>query len=105
MGLLSCCLVVLVSYCSIQVELVAAGGGADIERCNTSKSIRFTNSKVMVINGTTKGRIQVCEDYDESGSIWKNLCDTDWTLSDAKVACTSLQFSSIGESKIGAVQV
>ena len=41
--------------------------------------------------GTIEGRVQVCED-----NRWKNLCDTNWTMSDAKVVCRSLNYSSKG---------
>lgn len=38
-----------------------------------------------------EGRVQVCED-----SLWRNLCDSVWTLQDAQVACKSLGYSDEG---------
>ena len=38
-----------------------------------------------------QGRVQICED-----SLWRNLCDSVWTLQDAQVACKSLGYSDEG---------
>ena len=93
MDLLWFFLSVLVCYCNIEVVL-AAGAASENEHglCTKQMSIRFANFTVRRGNGTVLGRVLVCED-----NMWKNLCDTNWTLSDAKVACRTFQYSPIGE--------
>lgn len=83
--------VVFVCYCSVGV--VAASAGADRERCAVPMSLRLIPEPgVWEEERTNVSRVQVCED-----NSWKNLCDSDWTESDAIVACRTLGYSPIGE--------
>jgi hypothetical protein len=49
--------------------------------------------------GTVEGRVQVCEEQE-----WRFLCDSNWTVQDAAVACRSLNLSTRGRSEIFARQ-
>lgn len=87
MRFLACCLAVLVCYYS--VEVVQAASIPKAIKCAIPMAIRLTeHGTVFDENGTKEGTVEVCED-----NIWKLLCDTDWTQSDAEVACRSLNRS------------
>jgi hypothetical protein len=45
--------------------------------------------------GTVEGRVQVCEELE-----WRFLCDSNWTVQDAAVACRSLNYSANSKFKI-----
>ncbi len=89
---ISSCLIAVLLFCSYVVNVESKGG--EVDTCSVETSVRFddgaqTNSTC----GYVQGRLQVCEDQ-----VWKNLCDTNWTFSDAQVTCRSLNYSAIGES-------
>jgi hypothetical protein len=44
-----------------------------------------------------EGRVQVCEELE-----WRFLCDSNWTVQDAAVACRSLNYSAKSKFKISA---
>ncbi len=65
--------------------------GGEVDTCSVETSVRVddgaqTNSTC----GYVQGRLQICEDQE-----WKNLCDTNWTFSDAQVTCRSLNYSAL----------
>lgn len=74
--------------------LCAPADGADskLESCNVTGAVRLDAlKKTNSICESVEGRVQLCE-----GGHWLNLCDSDWTLNDAKVTCRSLNYSSQG---------
>ena len=93
MDLLWFFLIILICYCNVEIVLGAnAPTKNEYRNCTMQMSFRLVNT-VMMGKGTVLGRVLVCED-----SMWKNLYDNDWTLSDARVACRTFQYSPIGES-------
>jgi len=43
-------------------------------------------------NDTIQGWVAVCED-----SVWKTICDDDWTTEDATVACRDQGYSDLSK--------
>ncbi len=81
-----CCL-----FLCIYVVNVESKG--EVDTCFVETSVRFDDgAQINSTCGYVQGRLQICEDQ-----VWKNLCDTNWTFSDAQVTCRSLNYSAIGE--------
>ncbi len=80
-------LVIILSVVNVEPK------GGEVDTCSVETSVRFDDGlQVNSTCGYVQGRLQVCEDQ-----VWKNLCDTNWTVSDAQVTCRSLNYSAIGE--------
>ncbi len=62
--------------------------------CHLENAIRFHDEGVKENStcGFISGRIEICND-----EVWKAICDSDWTRTDAAVACRQLGYSAIGE--------
>ena len=56
-----------------------------LERCNDG-DVRLTGSSIR-----TAGRVEICVE-----SVWTTMCDQNWDLRDAKVACRELGYSPYG---------
>ena len=73
------------------MSVVLAGVAEEVDGCDNPKSIRLFTLEGGVTGGVI-GAVQVCEE-----SYWRFLCDSNWTRSDAKVVCKSLNFPPDGE--------
>lgn len=93
MRLLACYVAVLVCYSSVEVVISADGGdgSSEPEPCDGTVDLKFFSS-ASCGPGCVEGRLLVCDTGE-----WKNLCDSDWTEADAKVACKSLGNSPNGK--------
>ena len=78
--------------CSFGVLVVLTDKSEIGEPCTENGVIRLNSIMKNDTCGTVQGRVQICEDL-----VWKGLCDSAWTLQDARVACKSLGFTDQGE--------
>ena len=56
---------------------------------------KSTNSSCSYVEGV----VQTCEDLE-----WRILCDTQWTVQDAQVACRSLNYTATGRQVVNYFQ-
>lgn len=92
----------LILFCCCTV-LCAPDGDSKLESCNVTGAVRLDAIMIKETSSTcesAEGRVQLCE-----GGHWLNLCDSNWTLDDAKVTCRSLNYSSQGRAIINFRQV
>ena len=67
-----------------------------VAECNDGE-VRLVGGENYIINfilgyrGDVRGLINVCENEQ-----WKNICDADWTMEDASVACRQLGYAQPG---------
>ncbi len=54
-------------------------------------SLRLDGIKTNSSCGYVEGVVQICKDLE-----WRLLCDTQWTVQDAQVACRSLNYTTTG---------
>jgi hypothetical protein len=87
--------------CLVAVVLLALCGLAfsevedKLDPCTVLGATRLESPDTNATCGTVEGRVQVCEELE-----WRFLCDSNWTVQDAAVACRSLNYSTNSKSKI-----
>ncbi len=59
--------------------------------CNSEETIRLSGVTSNSTCGFKSGIVQIC-----NNGTWNSICDSDWTIEDAIVACRQLTYSTIG---------
>ena len=75
--------------CSLCLLMVLTADKTKKDSCTENGMIQLDSNDTC---GTVKGKLQICENL-----FWETLCDSAWTLQDARVACRSLGYLSEGE--------
>jgi len=91
MAVFRCCVVgLLLSCCFVRIVLAQKQN-----LCSDGDTVQLESGVERNDTcGTVEGRVQICEEGE-----WRNLCDSMWTVQDARVACLSLNYSGIGKEQ------
>lgn len=65
-------------------------------QCTENNALQISGLTTNTTCGFIRGGIETCQN-----GVWKRLCDNEWTIEDAIVACRQLSYSTIGEEKLG----